>query len=157
MSATLPTAGGIYVLLLELAAAQPLAVGRLGQFALSPGWYAYAGSAHGPGGLRGRMAHHLRPVLAPHWHIDALRVVAPLRAIWWCHAPAACEHVVAAALATMPGALLPIPRFGAADCHCPAHLVCLPQRPTLKAFSSCVPACAREWQEIAVALPAKTP
>jgi Uri superfamily endonuclease len=122
----LPHEGGLYVLLLSLPTDRRLSVGRLGAFDLAAGWYAYVGSAHGPGGLAGRLAHHLRPVdgdHAPHWHIDHLRAVAPLVALWWSRAPADDEHTVAHAVAHWPGALLPIPRFGASDCRCPAHLL----------------------------------
>lgn len=41
-------------------------VGRLGGLQLQPGFYVYIGSAHGPGGLRARLAHHLGPTSRPH-------------------------------------------------------------------------------------------
>ncbi len=49
-----------------------LEIGRLGSFNIIPGFYAYVGSAFGPGGLRARIRHHLESVAQPHWHIDYL-------------------------------------------------------------------------------------
>ncbi len=141
--------GGLYVLLLELGAPARLEVGRLGVFDAAAGWYAYAGSAHGPGGLRGRLAHHLRPVRTPHWHIDVLREVAPLRQIWWAHAAAADEHSVAAALLALPGGRLPFPRFGASDCKCAAHLVWFAAPPAFVDWLHVAP--AHGWRPFGVA------
>lgn len=107
---------------LRLLAPARLTVGRLGPFAFPAGWYAYVGSACGPGGLRGRLAHHLGPLRRPHWHIDYLRAVAPVETIWLSAGDAAQEHAWAASLAQMPGAAIVAPRFGASDCRCPAHL-----------------------------------
>jgi len=45
-------------------------VGKLGVLPLQPGFYVYVGSAHGPSGLRARLAHHLGPGSRRHWHID---------------------------------------------------------------------------------------
>jgi Uri superfamily endonuclease len=133
----LPTLPGLYLLGLTLEEPAFLQVGRLGAFDLPAGCYLYVGSAHGPGGLRGRLAHHLRPVAAPHWHIDALRSIARLNAIWWATAPAPCEHDVARALAGLPGVGIPMPRFGASDCRCAAHLVWLARRPELPMHLPC--------------------
>ncbi|WP_462322980.1 DUF123 domain-containing protein, partial [Halochromatium sp.] len=40
------------------------------------------------------------------------------------------EHRWAQALGALPGARWPLPRFGASDCRCPAHLVALPEPPS---------------------------
>ncbi|MGF1529551.1 MAG: DUF123 domain-containing protein [Candidatus Competibacterales bacterium] len=76
-----PAAPGSYVLILTTQASCQLALGRRGPFALDPGIYLYVGSAFGPGGLRGRLRHHLRPVVKPHWHIDYLRRYAQCCAV----------------------------------------------------------------------------
>jgi len=140
----IPRTGGLYVLLLRLDDNARLHAGRLGSFELEPGWYAYAGSAHGAGGLRGRIGHHLRPLTTPHWHIDALRSLAPVRALWWAEAPAACEHALATALGTLPEAAPAVPRFGASDCRCQTHLFffahCPHPSPVL--LSACAPGAA---------------
>jgi len=114
---------GTYTLILWLAAPAHLTIGQLGSFDFPAGWYAYVGSAFGAGGLRGRLKHHLTPVSKPHWHIDYLRAVAPLREIWWLATETRYEHTWADALRALPGAVVPAPRFGASDCRCPSHLI----------------------------------
>jgi Uri superfamily endonuclease len=118
---------------LELYLEQPCAVdiGRLGRREFPAGIYLYLGSARGPGGLRARLARHLRSPAAIrfHWHIDYLRPFARLVALaWLCEAdgaPADLECRWSQALASLPGAVIAVPGFGAADCRsgCPAHLI----------------------------------
>src|SRR5512139_3339944 len=59
MDIELPEDKGTYILLVSLRQAKRLEIGRLGAFDLVPGFYAYVGSAHGSGGLRARIQHHL--------------------------------------------------------------------------------------------------
>lgn len=116
----LPSAAGSYALLLMCSQASVIRVGRLGAVTVEPGWYVYVGSALGAGGLRGRLSHHLRPVLRPHWHIDYLRQVCEVAEVWCTVDERRWEHDWAAALADF--ALAPIyPGFGASDCRCVAH------------------------------------
>ena len=56
---------GNYILLLHLPTDEILTISKLGTFDFPAGWYAYAGSAFGPGGLVGRLRHHLQPVDRP--------------------------------------------------------------------------------------------
>jgi Uri superfamily endonuclease len=123
---TLPTAPGTYLLKLHLAAPDALQAGRLGRFTLSPGDYLYVGSAHGPGGLRARVGRHLRRDKTAHWHIDALTARAPVVAVWYDRSSRRLECRWAQALAAAPCVTIPIPRFGASDCGCAAHLFALP-------------------------------
>lgn len=123
------TAKGTYILLMHLANPQALTIGRLGMFDFAAGWYAYVGSAFGSGGLAGRLHHHLKPAPRPHWHIDYLRQVAPLVDVWYTTSETRLECTWAAVLKQMPGAEIPIPRFGASDCRCEAHLFYFPARP----------------------------
>ena len=104
-----------------------LTVGRLGAFEFSPGSYVYVGSALGPGGLRARVARHLRAEKRPHWHVDALTAIAPVSEVWWAISPDRMECEWARALANLPGVTIPIPRFGASDCRCPGHLLAIGQ------------------------------
>jgi Uri superfamily endonuclease len=117
----LPTAGGTYVLGLRLAHEQEIRVGRLGTFAFPAGWYAYVGSALA--GLRPRLERHLRAQKALHWHIDYLLARAELCEIWFVVSPERLECRWAHLLAGLPGVGVPVSRFGASDCRCPAHLV----------------------------------
>ncbi len=71
-----PSLPGTYALFLTLSAPAQLTIGKLGVFDFPAGEYVYMGSARGPGGLRARLRHHLRPAQRPHWHIDYLRTQA---------------------------------------------------------------------------------
>lgn len=131
----IPAARGTYVLVLRLDSPARLTVGRLGTFDFPAGWYAYVGSACGPGGLRGRLAHHLGPVRRPHWHIDSLRTAASVQTVWYSVGDGTREHAWAAALGQMPGAQIVAPRFGASDCRCPTHLYYFADPPELPVSS----------------------
>jgi len=129
----LPNLPGVYALQLHLAQPTRLVVGRLGAFQLRPGEYVYIGSAHGPGGLRARLGRHLQGNGTPHWHIDALRRASQV-SFFLCqvHLPSdepatgiPLECRWSQALASFPGACIPIPGFGSSDCRhgCTAHLI----------------------------------
>jgi Uri superfamily endonuclease len=112
--------------------------------ALAPGWLLYVGSAFGPGGLAGRLGHHLRAGAAsaakPHWHIDYLRAALPLVEVWLCPGPQRLEHRLALALHAAPDSSIPLPRCGASDCTCPAHLFAFAERPTPHLLAAASPA-----------------
>lgn len=129
-----PPLPGTYILLLRLPIERTLEIGRMGVFTCAPGWYAYVGSALGSGGLRGRLRHHLAPVRRPHWHIDYFRAAAPVWEVGYIASATPYEHEWAAALGAFPGATLPVARFGASDCRCPAHLFHFGERPEIAAL-----------------------
>lgn len=112
---------GSYVLILRADRHAPVPVGRLGTLALRPGWYAYAGSALGPGGVRARVLRHRRGSPRRHWHVDWLRAVTTPVAAWVGYGPARREHAWAAVLHGELGGAPALPRFGASDCACVAH------------------------------------
>lgn len=118
---------GTYLLVLRVEAACRPRVGALGAVELAPGRHAYAGSALGPGGVRARMARHLRGEGARHWHVDHLREAARPTGAWWVHAEERLECRWAEATAGLSGADRSAPGFGASDCGCPGHLVRLPE------------------------------
>jgi Uri superfamily endonuclease len=128
----LPNLPGVYALQLHLTEPTRLVVGRLGVFHLRPGEYVYVGSAQGPGGLRARLGRHIQGNGIPHWHIDALRQVCQV-SFFLCRVNSASasqggiplECRWSQALATFPGASIPIPGFGSSDCRhgCHAHLI----------------------------------
>jgi len=130
----LPSTGGTYILLMQLDTPTRLEIGRLGVFDFAPGWYAYVGSALGPGGLRARLNHHLKRAARPHWHIDYVRRVAQLRQVWYAVSEMRHEHIWAAALHGLAGASVPVRRFGASDCDCAAHLFYDDRLPDFEAF-----------------------
>jgi len=123
---------GSYVLALRLDAPHTFRVGRLGEIDFPAGWYLYTGSARGPGGLLARLARHGQR-LGPHkrlrWHVDYLREQATWDGAWGRVAAERLECDWAAALRGLAGAQIVAPGFGASDCHCPAHLVCVPALP----------------------------
>ncbi|MDC7789088.1 GIY-YIG nuclease family protein [Rhodoplanes sp. TEM] len=89
---------------------------------LAPGRYLYCGSARGPGGLRARIARHLRRRKTLRWHVDRLTTRGTVIAVW--AVPDGDECALAGALAGLP---VPIPGFGASDCRrCPSHLFAWP-------------------------------
>ncbi len=131
MRAGLPTLPGVYALILFCPRERRIAVGALGVRRFPAGWYVYVGSACGPGGLRGRAGRHLGGGRgSPRWHIDFLRRAAAARELWCLPgAPARAEHRLATLFACSPEASVPVPRFGASDCRCRAHLFAFAAKP----------------------------
>ncbi|MGD2145048.1 MAG: GIY-YIG nuclease family protein [Anaerolineae bacterium] len=115
-----------------------LDVGQLGPFEFPSGWYAYAGSARGPGGLAARVCRHCRGSDTHHWHVDYLRAQAVPAAVWYACGTEKRECDWALVLCQSPGASLPAPRFGASDCQCPAHAVHFQMPPDHASFSRSV-------------------
>ena len=130
----IPSAAGTYALLLFCRHARTADIGKLGAHPIPRGWYVYVGSAFGPGGLRARCLHHLRPVRRLHWHIDYLKSAASLQSIWFTPDPVRREHQWAATIQEMKGADMPVPGFGSSDCLCQTHLMHFPTRPSFSIF-----------------------
>ena len=110
-------------------------IGRLGSVHFPAGFYLYIGSAMGPGGLVARLARHCRHGKKHHWHIDYLRDYADIEAIWFQRTDDKSECRWAAAALALPGASVPVPRFGSSDCRCGAHLVHLESSPDAATFA----------------------
>jgi Uri superfamily endonuclease len=129
---------GSYTLVLEVERpVRGLQVGKFGCFDVAAGYYLYVGSAFGSGGLRARLAHHARREKSRmHWHVDYLRREAVLHEAWVAAGPERLECVWCRALAAHPALHIPIPRFGARDTGCAAHLFLAPERPSVAAFSA---------------------
>jgi Uri superfamily endonuclease len=139
-----PNLPGTYALILRAVHPVSVMVGKAGQLEVRPGIYIYTGSAFGPGGLRARLARHLRKPLKLHWHIDYLRRVTVPLETWVVSGGENHEHAWARALLQLPYASLPMPGFGASDCRCPAHLIYLSNLPhpkiLMEQLSGCIPA-----------------
>ena len=131
---SLPDQPGSYILILHNPAPARINVGRLGCHTFPAGWYAYTGSARGPGGLAARLARHLRPEKAAHWHIDYVRPHMEPVAIWYTTGTQKLECDWANAFLDVPGTSIPVARAGASDCRCPAHLFYIDHAPALKDF-----------------------
>jgi Uri superfamily endonuclease len=82
-----------------------------------PGFYLYAGSAFGSGGLRARLGHHLESTAEPHWHIDYLLQIAIPVELWFTTCEKKLEHSWADLTEAAPGLRIPISRFGSSDYH----------------------------------------
>jgi Uri superfamily endonuclease len=123
-----PTEPGTYVLLIDVTDPLELTVGKLGLVRLPPGRYAYVGSAHGPGGLQGRLARHVRRDRRRHWHIDHLTEISPVPYVYFRTYTKQFECQWTQRLLDLSGATAPAPGFGSSDCRagCLAHLVRLP-------------------------------
>lgn len=124
-AADLPSAPGAYALVVD--AARPMAIvlgGRI-RWDLDEGLYLYAGSAWGPGGPRARIRRHLTAAKTVRWHID--RLTNAFGVAMAIALPSGRECGVASAAAALPGATVPAPGFGSADCRaCRSHLIRLP-------------------------------
>ncbi|HKL28837.1 MAG TPA: GIY-YIG nuclease family protein [Natrialbaceae archaeon] len=121
---------GTYTLLIELDAPERIEVGALGPRDFEAGWYAYTGTAFGPGGFD-RIDRH-RDVAAGrnetrHWHVDYLTGNDHARIDGACRTPdadAECRFSDRIDGRRVPG-------FGASDCDCDSHLVYNPSRERL--------------------------
>jgi endonuclease-3 len=113
--------GGTYTLLVELSTEAAVEVGALGTLSLDAGWYAYTGSALGPGGFA-RVDRHRELAAGQrstrHWHVDYLlgHDAAALDAVTRS-AGLDAECRVARAVGGDP-----VPEFGCSDCGCDSHL-----------------------------------
>ena len=116
--------GGTYTLLLERTSDATVAVGALGEQRFPAGWYAYTGSALGPGGFA-RVDRHRALARgendARHWHVDYLLGAAATRVETTVTTPADIECGVARRL--VETAERAVPAFGCSDCDCDSHLV----------------------------------
>jgi Uri superfamily endonuclease len=137
MREALPAAPGTYLLLMACRETGTVSIGAAGELRLARGYYLYVGSACGPGGLRARVSRHLLGGSRPHWHIDYLRRRIDPVAAYFRGGRARREHRWSRRLAAMPALAIALPRFGASDCRCPAHLFYAPTRPS--------PRCLGEW------------
>ena len=124
---------GSYILLLQLPVPATVTVGKLGRLRFDRPYYAYAGSAFGPGGIPARVGRHLRVDKKKHWHVDYLRARAKVVAVWELCDDTRRECLLAGLLASLNDAA-PVIGFGATDCRCNAHLVGLERLPRLTTF-----------------------
>ncbi len=121
-----PPLPGAYALVIVLArgvvAPSGRDQGRGRSVAIDPGTYIYAGSAYGSGGLRARIARHMRPDKICHWHVDHL--TAKTSAIAALAIVGGAECAIVAALQTDKHFVCIAPGFGSSDCRtCESHLL----------------------------------
>lgn len=116
-----PYGKGAYALAITLRI--PLAFALRGRVQLfQPGYYVYAGSAYGTGGIGARLRHHFRREKKAHWHIDQLTAVADSIHAFALEEGSECEII--SLLGRLVGFVHPIAGFGSSDCRaCPSHLL----------------------------------
>ncbi|MEF8771936.1 GIY-YIG nuclease family protein [Halodesulfurarchaeum sp.] len=111
---------GTYTLLLELETTTSITFGAAGTRRLDAGYYAYTGSALGPGGLS-RVDRHRKVCdgtnMTRQWHIDYLLGAAETTwvGVWSAAVARECDYAE-----TLPGTA--IEGIGASDCACESHL-----------------------------------
>ncbi len=89
---------------------------------LAPGFYFYAGSAWGGGGIAARLGRHFAKDKTIHWHVDQLTVKA--RTICALTLPEGNECDAAAKLLNSGKFEIAVPGFGSSDCRvCLSHLL----------------------------------
>ena len=131
MSIQVPPLPGCYALNLLVRDPVTIHVGRLGEIAFPAGNYIYVGSARGPGGLRARIARHLRLEKKIHWHIDRLTSRFPVNTVRYSAAAEIGECEIATGIASLDGFQSGISGFGASDCRCASHLFHFTRQPSL--------------------------
>ena len=136
-SAILPNQPGTYAVILHVPRMKKISIGVLGEWMIETGYYAYIGSAFGPGGLRGRLGHHVqsRGHAKAHWHIDYLRSIAEIDEIWWTDDAIKREHGWAFIFHEQMDTETPIKGFGSSDCACVSHLFYSHRKPNIRRFS----------------------
>jgi len=124
--------GGTYVLVILVETQLCLRIGRLGLYDFPEGYYTYVGSALG--GLDSRLKRHFRADKRYHWHIDYFLKSAGIKEVWYTYSQQKLECIWNRAIARLPGARHPIPKFGASDCDCFSHLTHMSTIPLIESF-----------------------
>ncbi len=117
--------GGAYVLVMKLDRMRILQVGALGKIRFPKGYYLYVGSASQH--LSKRIERHKRLRKKPFWHVDYLREVSVVHAVFPIRTSDDLECCMA--LDLMPLSEWTVPGFGSSDCSCPSHLYAFSQDP----------------------------
>ena len=121
----IPVIPGAYVLAIELSIQVAVSLRGKPSALLPPGLYLYCGSAKGPGGLRGRLARHMRRGKSIRWHIDVLTEGGTVLGAWTFPGGDECDLITG--LSHLPVA---IKGFGNTDCRrCTSHLLRWPHMP----------------------------
>jgi len=120
---------GIYCLILECTEPCTVTIGALGPREFKKGWYLYAGSALGSGGLS-RVKRHIRfyheQYRKPKWHIDYLMAAGDitLTGVFCAETQERLECMLAKNIGGDS-----VANFGCSDCFCDSHLFCRTEPP----------------------------
>ena len=131
----IPAGPGAYLLAIDLGQKLVLDIAALSPPPLAPGRYIYCGSAYGPGGMRARVAHHLRKDKTMRWHVDRLTSAGRVEQVAAVSGGSECALMTC--LRALPGVSVPVAGFGSSDCRsCPAHLAAVPVNFDIEEFIS---------------------
>jgi len=120
-------AKGIYQLLIHLPENISVVIGKKGRFRFPKGYYVYTGSALN--GLEKRIGRHLKKNKKHFWHIDYLLDFASIKEVYFFTNSKLEECALNLKMLGKPDAKIIMPKFGASDCRCPAHLVFFEKMP----------------------------
>ena len=118
---------GIYTLILHLderhgTRMHEIRIGSLGVLEFAAGFYAYTGSARGPGGLR-RVDRHIQVLEGKkntrRWHIDYLLPNTIFQEVVITRTAQDLECRIARSIGETTQC---VPKFGCSDCDCESHL-----------------------------------
>jgi Uri superfamily endonuclease len=123
-------AKGIYQLLIYLPKNVSIIIGKKGKFRFPKGYYIYTGSARN--GLEKRIERHLKKNKKHFWHIDYLLDFASIKEVFLFTNGKLEECVLNLKMLEKPEAQIIMPKFGASDCGCPAHLIFFEKMPKMK-------------------------
>ncbi len=141
---------GTYALVFFSSSQEKIQVGKLGAVELRTGFYVYAGSAFGPGGLAARVGRHEKISKTARWHIDYLRPHLCLGEAWLTNDTEKREHCWAEVLAQWGRSEIPLAGFGSSDCRCQSHLFYFPKRPAIAIFLRYLTAACPDHSSVAV-------
>lgn len=145
---------GVYVLILFLPRARRVVVGKLGAMAFARGFYAYVGSAMGPGGFK-RVARHLDVsagrLKTKKWHVDYVLTFAEVVETVEIETHQKIECKIAHELLEN-ASLACVENFGSSDCRCRSHLFYSPRFDDIEnAMRKLVNDCRLETSSVTVA------
>lgn len=120
-AARAPDWKGAYALVIRLGSPVAVSIGQT-EHLLGAGWYVYAGSAHGPGGVGARLRRHFRRDKKVHWHVDRLTIAAGDILAVALEGGSECKIVDR--LIRSNDFIFPQDGFGSSDCRiCRSHLL----------------------------------
>ncbi len=113
---------GTYIVVLKSDQAKTIRIGKLAQLNIQKGYYAYIGSAFGPGGVIARLKHHYKVSHRPHWHLDYLRAETEFYEAYAEYSSEKKECEWASLISKSEMVSEPLKGFGSSDCQCSTHL-----------------------------------
>ena len=114
-----PKTHGAYILVTAINSSCKVRVGSLGEVFLKKGYYAYVGSAMGPGGLFCRIRRHLSRVKRLKWHIDYVLEAGRVICVAYTVSDVKLECEIASLIAEKYSIV--VEKLGSTDCRCKSH------------------------------------